>query len=141
MAKIYKKTRVMYGEVRKSICLSIHVFFSTFKNCLDVKQTNVVSTLNFKPLQTLTTLFKWGCVWWPLALFARQSSHTMFNSTSSTLFQHLTSIKNGSSTDFNFISLLPDLRELALGDCKQWNQEVDTMSSTSHWGKICLSHN
>ncbi|XP_060584195.1 uncharacterized protein LOC132740334 isoform X2 [Ruditapes philippinarum] len=37
---------------------------------------------------------------------------------------HLTSLRNLKGTDFNFISNLTKLKELALGDCENWTQET-----------------
>ncbi|XP_052767492.1 uncharacterized protein LOC128208143 isoform X2 [Mya arenaria] len=37
---------------------------------------------------------------------------------------HLTSLKNVKGSEFSFISLLSELTDLALGDCKDWTQET-----------------
>ncbi|XP_053376690.1 uncharacterized protein LOC123526360 [Mercenaria mercenaria] len=46
---------------------------------------------------------------------------------------HLTSLRNLDGSDFNFISSLTNLKELALGDCENWTQET-----YSHLQKLTL---
>lgn len=41
-------------------------------------------------------------------------------------FQSLTTLKNVASSEFGFLSDLPNLEELDIGECSDWDDEVRT---------------